>query len=195
MEDLYKLKKINFEMINIFKINYLKKEKLFEKEMEKRREELKKLTSQIMKDNSLLMAMPLLQKYYYYKISEIFLCMSIMLIFLLTFDLFGIPSSFLSILNIIVVQQIALDYGFDENDIKNYKLEKNIFSEKKEKDENEIKKNLDKSKNFLEKLLLYTDGCQLYIKSFEIYQNVFKSFEKFGNMKNEEWNNFRENEI
>ena len=54
---------------------------------------------------------------------------------------------------------------------------------------------MEKTKDFFDKVLRFTNGNQLFIKSFEIYQNVFKSLEKLGNINNEEWNRFRENEI
>jgi len=185
-EELNRLKEINVDLINLFK-------QKFEKDKSKRKE-LKILTSQILKDNSLLMAMPILHKYYDYD-DKLFITFNI--IGLLLAYCFGIGIIVL-ILNFTlckkVILQIALEYGFDENDIKNYGLEENIFSEKGN-NEKEIKNNIDKIKNFFEKLLFFTDGCQLYIKSFEIFQNVFKSLEKFGNMKNEEWNKFKENEI
>ena len=74
-------------------------------------------------------------------------------------------------------------------------MEEYVFSEIKEKNEKEIKKKMENAKDFFDKVLRFTNGNQLFIKSFEIYQNVFKSLEKLGNINNEEWNRFSENEI
>ena len=149
-----------------------------------------------MKENSLLMAMPILHKYIE---DYFFYALTFTIIGCFLFWCFGLGIPFIVIGYILVtkkaVLQIALEYGFDENDINYYQLEEYVFSEIKDNNENEIKNNLDKTRKFLEELLLFTKGCQLYIKSFEIYQNVFKSLEKLGNISNEEWNIFRENEI
>ena len=197
IEDLNKLREENVELINLFKQNFKQKQK--QKHLSKdKKSELKSLTRKIMKENSLLMAMPILHKYIE---DYFFYALTFTIIGCFLFWCFGLGIPFIVIGYILVtkkaVLQIALEYGFDENDIKNYELEEYIFSEieVEENNENELKKNLDNAKNFLEKLLLFTNGCQLYIKSFEIYQNVFKSLEKFGNMDNEEWNKFKENEI
>ena len=194
IEDLNKLREKNVELINLFKQNFKQKQKHLIKD---KKSKLNSLTRKIMKENSLLMAMPLLHKYYE---DHFFLYITFTLIGCLIFWCFGLGIPFIVIGLIFTkktVLQIALEYGFDENDIKNYGLEEYIFSEIKveENNENELKKNLENTKNSLEKLLLFTNGYQLYIKSFEIYQNVFKSLEKFGNMDNEEWNKFKENEI
>lgn len=111
--------------------------------------------------------------------------------------LMGIPLIIYGIVKLVkgVVLQVALEYGFDEKDIQYYKLEEYVFSEIKENNEKEINKKMENAKDFFDKVLRFTNGNQLFIKSFEIYQNVFKSLEKLGNINNEEWNRFSENEI
>jgi len=113
-----------------------------------------------------------------------------------SFVLVGIPFLIVGIVKLAkgVVLQIALEHGFDEKDIKDYELEKIIFSETKE-NKIETNKKMGKLKDFFEELIKFTNGCQLFIKSLEIYQNVFKCLERFGKTNNEEWNKFKEVEI
>ena len=96
-----------------------------------------------MKENSLLMAMPILHKYIE---DYFFYALTFTIIGCFLFWCFGLGIPFIVIGYILVtkkaVLQIALEYGFDENDIKNYELEEYIFSEIKveENNENELKK-------------------------------------------------------
>jgi hypothetical protein len=70
-----------------------------------------------------------------------------------------------------------------------------MFIQEKKNNEKEMEKILEENKSFFEKIIKFTNGCQLVIKSFEIFQNVFKSLEKFSNTDNDEWNRFTENII
>ena len=190
-KDLNELREINIQLINLFKENL--KSKKYDKENYKFLiNKSKELTSKIMKENSLLMAIPLLHDFYD-KDYIFFIFAGI----LYSIFLIGIPVLIYGIFSYLrgAVLQIALEYGFDEKDIKDYELEGYIFSEIKENNEREINKKMENAKDFFDKLIKFTNGSQLVIKSFEIYQNVFKSLEKFGNTNNDEWNKFRENEI
>ena len=157
----------------------------------------KELKSKMMKENSLLMSLPILHNFYE-ESGEYIAAIIIGLVYVIF--LVGIPIIIYGIVSLVkgVILQVALEYGFEEEDIQYYKLEEYVFSEikeKNEKNEKEIKIKTEKAKNFFDKVLRFTNGNQLFIKSFEIYQNVFKSLEKLGNINNEEWNRFRENEI
>ena len=95
-----------------------------------------------MKENSSLMAMPLLHKYYE---DNTLLIITFTIIGSILFFCFGIGMIFIILVGPLmrrVVLQIALEYGFDENDIKNYQLEEFIpFDANVKKDnENDIKK-------------------------------------------------------
>ena len=88
------------------------------------------------------MAMPLLHKYYE---ENTFLIITFSIIGSLLIFCFGIGILFMILVSPLVrrvVLQIALEYGFDENDIKNYQLEEFIpFDANVKKDnENDIKK-------------------------------------------------------
>ena len=157
----------------------------------------KELKSKMMKENSLLMSLPILHNFYEVR-GEYIAAIIIGLVYVIF--LIGIPLIIYGIVSLAkgVILQVALEYGFEEEDIQYYKLEEYVFSEikeKNEKNEKEIKEKTKKAKNFFDKVLRFTNGNQLFIKSFEIYQNVFKSLEKLGNINNEEWNRFRETEI
>ena len=103
-----------------------------------------------MKENSLLNAIPLLHKYYEEK--NLFFSCTVTIIGLLFSWCFGIGILFIAIFSPFLfkkaVLQIALEYGFDENDINYYQLEEYVFSEIKDNNENEIKNNLDKTGKF-----------------------------------------------
>lgn len=191
--DLNELKEINRQLINIFKddLKGIKKDKEKYNILMNRSKEL---TSKMMKENSLLMSIPILHNFYEDSSQYIlFIAVGIMhAIFIIGIGLivYGIISLAKG-----VVLQVALEYGFEEEDIQYYKLEEYVFSEIKENNEKEIKKKMENTKDFFDKVLRFTNGNQLFIKSFEIYQNVFKSLEKLGNTNNEEWNRFSENEI
>lgn len=181
--DLDELKRINKQLINLFKQSKLglpwdKKNK------ESLIKESKKITSRMMKENSLLKATPLLKDYVDKSISiPLIIAGAIGSIFLI-----GIPIliSGIVIFSIGPIMQIALESGFEENDIENYEL-KQFF--------NNFKEEMSEAKKFFEEILKFTNGCQLFIKSFEIYQNILKSLDKLKNTDNEEWNKFTENEI
>lgn len=192
-EDLNELKETNRQLINIFKDD-LKRIKIDKEKYNILMNKSKELTSKMMKENSLLMSMPILHKFY--EKSDKYICFIILGVMSLIY-LMGIPLIIYGIVKLVkgVVLQVALEYGFDEKDIQYYKLEEYVFSEIKENNEKEINKKMEKAKDFFDKVLRFTNGNQLFIKSFEIYQNVFKSLEKLGNINNEEWNRFSENEI
>lgn len=192
-EDLNELKETNRQLINIFKDD-LKRIKIDKEKYNILMNRSKELTSKMMKENSLLMSMPILHKFY--EKSDKYICFIILGVMSLIY-LMGIPLIIYGIVKLVkgVVLQVALEYGFDEKDIQYYKLEEYVFSEIKENNEKEINKKMEKAKDFFDKVLRFTNGNQLFIKSFEIYQNVFKSLEKLGNINNEEWNRFSENEI
>ena len=191
--DLNELKEINRQLINIFKddLKGIKKDKEKYNILMNRSKEL---TSKMMKENSLLMSIPILHNFYEER-SQYILCILFGVMYV--FFIIGIGLIVYGIICLAkgVVLQVALEYGFEEEDIQYYKLEEYVFSEIKENNEKEIKKKMENAKDFFDKVLRFTNGNQLFIKSFEIYQNIFKSLEKLGNTNNEEWNRFSENEI
>jgi hypothetical protein len=157
-------------------------------------EKSKESTLKMMKENSLLMSMPILHDFYESQAGNI---VGVIFGALFSILIFGIPLLINSIKGLInpPVLQIALKYGFEEKDIEDYKLQEYVYSGKKENNEKEMEKILEENKSFFEKIIKFTNGCQLVIKSFEIFQNVFKSLEKFNNTDNDEWNRFTENII
>ena len=190
--DLKELKEANIELINFFKDD-LNGKKYDNEKYKLLIKKCKELTSKMMKDNSLLMATPLLHNFYDNSISIAFIIAGA----IGTLLLIGIPFLITGIVLLAIgsVTQIALEYGFDENDIYNYGLDEFVFSELKGKNEKEIRKKIENSKKFFEKLIKFTKGVQLFIKSLEVYQNIFKCLEIFQNTDNEEWNRFTLSEI
>lgn len=191
--DLNELKEINRQLINIFKddLKGIKKDKEKYKILMNRSKEL---TSKMMKENSLLMSMPILHNFYEDRAQYILFIAAGILYAIFIIGIVFITYGIIALAKGVVLQ-VALEYGFEEEDIQYYKLEEYVFSEIKENNEKEIKKKMENAKDFFDKVLRFTNGNQLFIKSFEIYQNVFKSLEKLGNTNNEEWNRFSENEI
>lgn len=190
--ELNELKKINKEFVKLFIDDY--KGKKYDKEKYKLLiEQSKELVSKLMKENSLLMSMPILHDYYEKKKFIFLIAVGIVY----TLFILGVIMIIIGIHGLVkgYILQIALEYGFDEKDIEDYQLGEFVFDNLEEKDEKNIKKKIEGSKDFFEKLLKFTNGSQLVIKSFEVYQNIFKSLEKLRDVKNEQWNNFNENII
>ena len=191
-KDLKELKEMNKQLINLFIDDY--KRKKYDKEKYKKLiEQCKILVKKIMEENSLLISIPILHDFYEKK--EFIL--SILCGLALTFYIVGIIYVVYGAYGLIkgYIKYLALEYGFDEKDIEDYQLEEFVFAGLKGENEAEIKKKIKESKNFFEKIIKFTNGCQLVIKSFEIYQNIFKSLNKLINLNNEQWNNFKENII
>ena len=192
IDDLKKLKDKNKQLINFFKDDYNgiqydknKKDILIK--------ESKNTIEKIMKENSLLISLPILKNFYEKKIYYflilvgLFYSLFIVGVFFVIAGIYGLVKGF--------ILHIALEYGFDEKDILDYGLEEYVFTETKEKNEKIIKKKIEDAKDFFEKLLKFTNGCQLVIKSFEVYKNTLESLKKLGKIDNDDWNKFHENII
>ena len=146
-----------------------------------------------MKENSLLISLPILRNFYEKKIFYFLIIFGLLFslaiigVFCLIAGIIGLAKGF--------ILHIALEYGFDEKDIQDYGLKEYVFTETKEKNEKAIKKKIEDAKDFFEKLLKFTNGCQLVIKSFEVYKNTLESLKKLGKIDNDDWNKFHENII
>ena len=127
------------------------------------------------------------KKFYFLIIFGLFYSFFIIGVFFVIAGIYGLVKGF--------ILHIALEYGFDEKDIQEYGLEKYVFSEIKEKNEKVIKKKIEEARGFFEKLLKFTNGCQLVIKSFEVYKNTLESLKRLGKIDNNDWNEFHENII
>ena len=200
IDDLNELKEINMILIDFFKA-HLKGMKYNSLRYYKLIDESKSFISKIMKENSLLKTISFLRKLCWFdKFKKTVwwgLMVSYCMIFQVFRDKFNYELFHFNLVKFIksYIVNVSLDFCFEEVDIANYNLEGFIYPELIENNEEEIKNNIKNAKDFFEKLLLFTNDIQVFIKSFEIYKNIFKSLEILGNTNNDEWNNFKENEI
>jgi hypothetical protein len=93
-------------------------------------EKSKESTLKMMKENSLLMSIPILHDFYESQAGNI---VGVIFGALFSILIFGIPILITSIKGLInpPVLQIALKYGFEEKDIEDYKLQEYVYSGKK----------------------------------------------------------------
>ena len=86
------------------------------------------------------------------------------------------------------IQDIVIQYGFDEKDIIEYDLENEINDISNAKESQEIKKSISE---FFKKLLLYIGPIQCLIKAKDLSKNLFDLFEELKNRKEKEWISFK----
>ena len=200
IDDLNELKEINMILIDFFKA-HLKGMKYNSLRYYKLIDESKSFISKIMKENSLLKTISFLRELCWFdKFKKTIwwgLMVSYCMIFQVFRDKFNYELFHFNLVKFIksYIVNVSLDFCFEEVDIANYNLEGFIYPELIENNEEEIKNNIKNAKDFFEKLLLFTNDIQVFIKSFEIYKNIFKSLEILGNTNNDEWNNFKEKEV
>ena len=99
---------------------------------------------------------------------------------------FGIPILLipLSYYNASLINVLAINYGFDQKDMKKYGLDEYIY-EKSEKFEDE------KIKQKFEDIIYYIGPIQCALKAKELFSQIFHCFEELS-MKNEkDWNIFK----
>ena len=96
-----------------------------------------------------------------------------------------------------IISQIALSFGFSEEDIYFYGLDKYIFSEKFLKDvsDKDYKKSEGKIKSFFEDIIYYIGPIQCALKARDAVLQINEIFEKLSNKKDEEWNKFEVEKI
>ena len=90
---------------------------------------------------------------------------------------------------------IALNFGFNEKDIKSYGLDKYVFSKELIKDAENNEKIMEKIKEFFNKLIYYTGPIQCAIKTREALLQINEMLEKLSNRKDEEWIKFQVKKI
>ena len=96
-----------------------------------------------------------------------------------------------------LISKIALSFGFSEEDIYFYGLDKYVFSEKflkdlSDKDSEKINKKL---KSFFEEIIYYIGPIQCALKTRDALFQIKEMFEKLSNKKDEEWNEFKVEKI
>ena len=91
-----------------------------------------------------------------------------------------------------LISKIALNFGFSEEDLKLYGLDRYIYSEKflKELSDNKDKSNK-KIEEFFENIIYYIGPIQCALKTRAAMFNINELFEKLSNKKDEEWNKFK----
>ena len=91
-----------------------------------------------------------------------------------------------------LISKIALNFGFSEEDLKLYGLDRYIYSEKflKELSDNKGKSNK-KIEEFFENIIYYIGPIQCALKTRDTMFNINELFEKLSNKKDEEWNKFK----
>ena len=90
------------------------------------------------------------------------------------------------------ISKIALNFGFSEEDLKLYGLDRYIYSEKflKELSDNKEESNK-KIEEFFENIIYYIGPIQCALKTRDAMFNINGLFEKLSNKKDEEWNKFK----
>ena len=127
----------------------------------------------------------------FYYIGEFFLRFFILVI------PFFIGILFLSVYEKNLISKIASSFGFSEEDLYFYGLDKYIFSEKflkdlSDKDSKEITK---KIKAFFEDIIYYIGPIQCALKARDALFQIKEMFEKLSNKKDEEWTVFKVEKI
>ena len=87
-----------------------------------------------------------------------------------------------------LIDVLAINYGFDEKDMKKYGLDEYIY-EKSEKFEDE------KIKQKFEDIIYYIGPIQCALKAKELFIQIFDLFEKLSEKKENEWNTFKIEQI
>lgn len=86
------------------------------------------------------------------------------------------------------IDVLAINYGFEEKDMKKYGLDEYIY-EKSEKFEEE------KIKQKFEDIIYYIWPIQCALKAKELFIQIFVLFEKLSKKKDNEWNTFKIEQI
>ena len=109
--------------------------------------------------------------------------------------IFSIP--FIIIMESQTFNYIAIKYGFGENDIYDYGLEKYIYEkEKSEKiNKEKLEKLQEKCLSLFEDILYYIGPIQCLIKSKELTQQIINLFDEISNRSEESWNTFKVEKI
>ena len=90
-----------------------------------------------------------------------------------------------------------MNFGFSEEDIYFYRLDKYVFSEKLLNDisDKDIEKANGKIKAFFEDIIYYIGPIQCALKTRVALSQINEMFEKLSNKKDEEWNKFKVEKI
>ena len=116
----------------------------------------------------------------------------------LTVLIFTIPIGFYckGIVNKNLLSNIALSFGFSEEDIYSYGLDKYGFTEEILRGEKEKSENLiEIIKNFFANIIYYTGPIQCAIKTREALNQINDMFDKLSNRKDEQWIKFKVEKI
>ena len=93
-----------------------------------------------------------------------------------------------------MIGNIAIKYGFGEQDIINYGLEEYIYGSENN-NENFEEKNEKKVKKLFTKLMYYIGPIQCAIKTKESMNQILDLIELLCNRKDEDWNKFKVEKI
>ena len=96
-----------------------------------------------------------------------------------------------------LISKIALSFGFSEEDIYFYGLDKYVFTEKFLKDitDKDSEKSNKKIQAFFEDIIYYIGPIQCALKARDALFQIKEMFEKLSNKKDEEWNKFKVEKI
>ena len=95
-----------------------------------------------------------------------------------------------------IISNIAAGFGFDEQDIYQYGLDKYVYSEDFIKDlEKDREKSMEKIREFFRNIIYYTGPIQFAIKTRKAIIQIKDMFVKLSNIKDEEWNSFNVEKI
>ena len=95
-----------------------------------------------------------------------------------------------------VLSYIAASFGFSEEDIKHYGLDKYILNEEFLKDvPKDNEKATQKIRKFFKDIIYYIGPIQCAIKTREALMQINEMLEKLSNVKDEEWNKFNVEKI
>ena len=91
-----------------------------------------------------------------------------------------------------LISKIALNFGFSEEDIYFYGLDKYIYSDEFLKGLSDNKeKSIGKIKSFFENLIYYIGPIQCALKARDALFQIDQIFDKLSKKKDEEWNKFK----
>ena len=96
-----------------------------------------------------------------------------------------------------LISNIVLSFGFSEEDIYFYGLDKYVFTEKFLKDisDKETQNSVEKIQTFFEDIIYYIGPIQCALKARDALFQINEIFEKLSNKKDEEWNKFEAEKI
>ena len=97
-----------------------------------------------------------------------------------------------------LISKVALQFGFNEEDIKYYGLDKFVYSDeflKEIKEEKDKEKSIKKIEEFFRKIIYYIGPIQCALKSRDAIFQIYEIFEKLSEKNDKDWNEFKVEKI